>query len=125
MEIHHIGIIVNNLEKNIMWYSHLGYAQDSDIVVDNIQYNRIVFLQSQNNRIELIEPLNEKSSIKGFKEGYHHICYNVKNPDSFLSDFRRLKIGKIFTKAITSPAIENRNVIFACLRNGTYVEFLL
>ena len=84
----------------------------------------MVFLQSQNHKIELIEPLNEKSSIYHFKEGYHHICYEVDDREAFLYDFKQLKIGKIFTKPIQAPAIDNREIVFACLTNGTFVEFL-
>ena len=63
MKVHHTGIIVKDLEKNIILYTKLGYNEVSNIVVDNVQQNRVVFLQNQNNKIELLEPLNEKSSI--------------------------------------------------------------
>jgi catechol 2,3-dioxygenase-like lactoylglutathione lyase family enzyme len=119
-----MGIIVRDLKKNIDIYTNLGYDQVSEIVVDNIQHNRVVFLQTQYHSIELIEPLNEKSSIYHFKEGYHHICYEIENATSFLEDFKKLKIGKIFSKPMSAPAINNRNIVFACLTNGTFVEFL-
>ena len=124
MKVHHTGIIVKALEKNITLYIKLGYDQVSDIIVDNIQQNRVVFLQSQNHKIELIEPLNEKSSIYHFKEGYHHICYEVENEAVFFKNFKQLKIGKIFTKPIQAPAIDNCEIVFACLANGTFAEFL-
>ena len=124
MIVHHTGIIAKELDKNIFLYKRLGYDQVSDILVDNVQQNREVFLQSQNHKIELIEPLNEKSSIYHFKEGYHHICYEVDDREAFLYDFKQLKIGKIFTKPIQAPAIDNREIVFACLTNGTFVEFL-
>lgn len=124
MTVHHTGIIVKNLEKNMTVYVKLGYDQVSDIVVDNVQQNRVVFLRNQNQTIELIEPLNENSSIYNFKEGYHHICYEVENKDAFFKDFKQLKIGKIFTKPMRAPAIDNREIFFACLTNGTFVEFL-
>ena len=124
MKVHHTGIIVKDLEKNVILYIKLGYDQVSDIVVDNVQQNRVVFLQNQNHKIELIEPLNEKSSIYHFKEGYHHICYEVDDREPFLYDFKQLKIGKIFTKPMLAPAIGNREIVFACLTNGTFVEIL-
>ena len=68
MKEHHIGIKISQLEKNIELYSKLGYHQVSPITVDEIQSNRIVFLQNQSQFIELIEPLNEKSSIFHFKD---------------------------------------------------------
>lgn len=124
MTVHHIGIIVKDLEKNTTIYTKLGYDQISDVVVDNIQQNKLVFLQNQNQIIELIEPLNEKSSIYHFKEGYHHICYEIDNSSTFFNDFKQMKIGKIFTKSMRAPAIDNREIVFACLTNGTFVEFL-
>lgn len=124
MKVHHMGIIVKDLEKNVILYTKLGYDVVSSIVVDNVQQNRVVFLQSQNHKIELIEPMNEKSSIYHFKEGYHHICYEVDDREAFLYDFKQLKIGKIFTKPMQAPAIDNREIVFACLTNGTFVEFL-
>ena len=124
MKVHHTGIIVKDLEKNVILYTKLGYDEVSNIVVDNVQQNRVIFLQNQNHKIELLEPLNEKSSIYHFKEGYHHICYEVESPHSFMEDFKRLKIGKIFTKPMQAPAIDNRKIVFACLTNGAFVEFL-
>ena len=124
MTVHHSGIIVRDLEKNMTLYTKLGYDQVSDIVVDNVQQNKVVFLQNQKHKIELIEPLNEKSSIYHFKEGYHHICYEIDSPNTFLHDFKQLKIGKIFMRPIQAPVIDNRKIIFACLTNGTFVEFL-
>lgn len=71
MKVHHTGIIVKDLEKNVILYTKLGYDVVSNIVVDNVQQNRVVFLQNQNHKIELIEPLNENSSI------YHFIVIRV------------------------------------------------
>ncbi len=119
-----MGIIVKDLEKNVILYTKLGYDVVSNIVVDNVQQNRVVFLQNQNHKIELIKPLNEKSSIYHFKEGYHHICYEIENKNAFFENFKQLKIGKIFTKPMQAPAIDNREIVFACLTNGTFVEFL-
>ena len=124
MKVHHMGIIVKDLEKNVVLYTKFGFDVVSNIVVDNVQQNRVVFLQNQNLKVELIEPLNEKSSIYHFKEGYHHICYETENKDAFFENFKQLKIGKIFTKPIHAPAIDNRKIVFACLTNGTFVEFL-
>lgn len=124
MKVHHTGIIVRDLERNIVIYTKLGYCQVSEIAVDNIQYNRVVFLQNHYHVLELVEPLNENSSIYHFKEGYHHICYEIENPASFLDEFQKLKIGKIFTKPMIAPAIDNRTIVFGCLTNGMFIEFL-
>ena len=125
MKEHHVGIKVLQLEKNIELYSKLGYQQASPITIDGIQNNRIVFLQNQSQRIELIESINEKSSIFRFKDGYHHICYESEDEENIINTFKEARIGKIFTKPIVAPALENREVVFACLQNGLFIELIL
>lgn len=123
---HHIGIKVSSIDKNSKLYEQLGYTIVSKEQIDWIQNNKILFLKSNDNThvIELIEPINESSSIFNFSNGYHHICYEVDD-NSFIDDFKLMKIGKIFTKPITCPALNNRVAVFACLTNGLFVEFLL
>ncbi len=127
MKVHHIGIIVKDIIKSIKIYSKLGYKTITDIIIDQNQNNKVVFIQSSDYSqiIELIEPINETSSIYNFKEGYHHICYEIKTEENIFIKFKEMEIGKIFTKPIKSPAINNREIIFAYLRNGTFVEFIL
>ena len=127
MKIHHIGIIVKDLNRNIEIYVKLNYLMVNGIVVDVFQNNKIVFMQSidTNQMIELIEPIDQTSTVYNFKEGYHHICYDVCDIPNFFDYFKSLKIGKLFTKPIKAPAIDNRYVIFGCLNNGIFLEFLL
>lgn len=127
MKIHHIGIIVSNIEKSIVLYSKLGYIIKSNVVTDQIQNNKIAFMQSKDKSqtIELIEPIGKTSSIYNFNEGYHHICYEMEIGEDIYNFFDELRIGKIFTEPIQAPAINDRQCIFACLRNKTFVEFLL
>lgn len=123
--MHHIGIVVHSLTKNISLYEQLGYTSISQITIDNIQHNKVVFMQNNNNSIiELIEPLDSFSPVYNTKEGYHHICFEISNPIQFLDWFKSSHLGKVFTDYIQAPAIDNRNVIFACLFNGTLVELL-
>lgn len=127
MNIHHTGIIVDDVEKNIDIYKQLGYIQVSEIIIDEIQYIKIVFLKSEDSTqtIELIESLGNGSSINNFKLGYHHICYDVSDIKDFISYFKTLKIGKIFTKPINAPAMGNKQIVFAYFFNGTFVEFII
>lgn len=126
MRVHHIGIIVKDIEQSLSLYSMMGYKKRGDILVDYIQNNYIVFLQSESSpALELIMPINKSSSVYNCKEGYHHICYEHEIGEDFLETFKQLKIGKIFTNPIRAPAIDNRKVVFAFLRNRVLVEFLL
>lgn len=126
MKIHHMGIIVKEIERSIGIYEKLNYSQISDIVLDQYQNIKIVFIRSSDNSqvLELIESLDETSSIYHFKDGYHHICYEVESV-AFIEEFKKLKIGKIFSKPMQAPAIDNRQVVFGYLNSGVFVEFLL
>ena len=126
MRIHHIGVIVNNIQKSIEIYKKIKFTQISDIIYDDYQKIKVCFIMSKENnlRIELIESVSTDSSIHNFKEGYHHICYEVSS-NNFIDEFKRLKIGKIFTKSLQATALNNRKVVFGCLNNKTFIEFLL
>lgn len=127
MKIHHTGIKVADIEKSIDIYRQLGYTQTSEIVIDEIQQLKIAFLKSsdETQTVELIESLGDESTVHNLKNGLHHICYDASRIPDFTNYFKALKIGKIFTKPITAPAIGNCSVVFALLYNGVYVEFII
>lgn len=126
MKFNHVGIRVNDLEKSILIYENLGYSLVQDICDDIIQNNRLAFLKniSTGEVIELIQPIDSNSTVINSKQGYHHICYEVKCIDEFIKEFKKKKIGVVFTRKIKAPAFNNRNIIFAYLKNDTIVEFL-
>lgn len=126
MRINHIGVIVKDINKNISIYLNMGYHLQESIKYDYMQCNQIAFMVSDfSPNIELIEPIDEHSSIYNFKVGYHHICYESEPGEDIIQKFKSMRIGKIFTKPIIAPALDNREVVFACLQNGTFVEFIL
>lgn len=126
MRVHHIGLVVKSIEKSRNIYMKLGYISIADIVFDEIQSNRVLFMKSPDcsQTIELIDAVDESSSVYNFKEGYHHICYEIDSGSTFMEDFKKLNIGKIFKPPLPAPAINNRSVRFAYLNNGMFIEFL-
>lgn len=127
MRVNHIGIVVKDINKSANIYSNLGYKIVSDIIYDHIQHNKILFMMSNDytQKIELIEVLDNKSTVYHAKKGYHHICYELDSTENFKEIFNKMKIGKIITAPISAPALDKRNVIFAYLKNDTIIEFLL
>ena len=104
----------------------MGYSIMTEIVEDFNQNNRIVFLQlNEYPPIELIEPLNSLSSVYNFSPGYHHICYEKDDDQDIIKLYRDMNVGKIFTKPIVAPALDNRKVVFACMRDGVFVELII
>lgn len=125
-KLHHIGIVVRDIHKSLSIYERLGYNKFGDIIKDYIQFNNICLMlnKEQQYLIELIEPMDERSTIYNTPYGYHHICYEAKNTAELDAVFKTLKVGKIFKKHIIAPAFDNREVSFACLSDGTLVELL-
>lgn len=125
MREHHVGVIVGDIEESRMVFGCLGYRPCGEMVEDLEQHNKILFLESRQNysRIELIEPLDGASTVRNARQGIHHICYEVD--EGFMEDFKTLKIGRMLPQRYIAPALGNRQVVFAYLRGGLFVEFLI
>lgn len=126
MKEHHIGIIVNDISEELKIYEKLGYRQKSELCIDKYQNNKVLFLEREGctTLIELVEPIDEESTVGFSPKGYHHVCYEIDS-DKELDDMFNLKgVGMVFCKKVIAPALNHREVSFALLRNGTVIEFL-
>lgn len=126
MKINHIGIITGSIETDAAIYRALGYEELGEAVEDTVQNNKLLFLKNADSGevLELIEPLNERSSVYSRPKGYAHICYEVGDIDGFVASFRKRRLGIVFTEKVSAPAFGGRSVVFAMLKNKTLVEFL-
>ena len=83
-KLNHIAIAVPNIKSaSDIWEKALG-AKISVPQTLTEHGVRVVFVESPNTKIELLEPLNENSPISRFLEknpngGMHHICYEVNS----------------------------------------------
>ena len=82
--LNHIAIAVPNITKaSDMWKKALG-ANVSEPKTLPEHGVKVVFIESPNTKVELLEPLNENSPISKFliknpNGGMHHICYEVSD----------------------------------------------
>ena len=82
--LNHIAIAVPNIEKAVKtWETALG-AKISNPQILPEHGVKVVFIESPNTKVELLEPLNEYSPISKFltknpNGGMHHICYEVED----------------------------------------------
>ena len=80
--LNHVAIAVPNLaEGSAIYRQALGATVSEPIAVPD-QGVTTVFVELENTKIELLEPLGENSPIKAFLErnpagGMHHVCYEV------------------------------------------------
>jgi len=82
--LNHIAIAVPNIENAVKtWETALG-ANVSNPQILPEHGVKVVFIESPNTKVELLEPLNEYSPISKFltknpNGGMHHICYEVED----------------------------------------------
>src|SRR5487761_882513 len=80
--LNHVAIAVRDLGKASAIYRDVLGAEISAAVAQPEHGVTTVFVNLQNTKIELIEPLGENSPIAKFLErnpdgGMHHLCYEV------------------------------------------------
>ncbi len=80
--LNHVAIAVPDLKAGIAVYQNMLGAKVSDPQAEPVHGVTVVFVELENTKIELLEPLGENSPIQAFLEknasgGVHHICYEV------------------------------------------------
>ena len=86
-KLNHIAIATPNLDEATKTYTDILGVKIST-PLDQLEHGvRVVFIELPNTKIELLEPLGEKSPIENFLEknkkgGIHHICFEVKDINS-------------------------------------------
>ena len=85
--LNHIAIAVPNITKaSDMWQKALGANVSKPQTLPEHGV-KVVFIESPNTKVELLEPLSESSPISKFLQknpngGMHHICYEVSDLES-------------------------------------------
>ena len=81
-KIHHVAIVVDNIEGSLSIWDTLGLKFDSIREVPE-QEARVAFLQLGESQIELVEPTTGASGIARYLEkrgpGLHHLCIEVED----------------------------------------------
>ena len=106
--LNHVAIAVPSLAGAVAQYRGTLGAEVSEPVPQPAHGVTVVFVNLPNTKVELLEPLGEKSPIAAFLErnpsgGIHHLCYEVddivKARDKLIAEGARvlgngeLKIG--------------------------------
>ena len=93
MKLHHIGIVVNNIQQSLGDLKHyLNFETVSAILPVGSQKVNICFLKVGEPFLELIEPVSQDSPINEFAKaggGVHHLCFEVKDIESELETLSR------------------------------------
>jgi methylmalonyl-CoA/ethylmalonyl-CoA epimerase len=80
--LNHVAIAVPDLAESVRRYRDILDAKVSE-TVDLAEHGvRVVFVELENTKIELLEPLGDESPVSAFlvrnpEGGMHHLCYEV------------------------------------------------
>lgn len=92
--LNHIGVATPSIEESVKLYRDvLGATKIHDKFAMPEQGVWVCFVDLPNAQIELIEPYDDSSPIKGFLAknpagGQHHICYEVEDIIAARDDMR-------------------------------------
>ena len=115
MKIHHIGYLVQNIEKAQAQFKELGFTESTQLFSDELRGIYIIFMEKDGYVIELISPSKDDSIvsnlIKTHKNSPYHICYESFNIDDDMKFLKRNKYIKI-TALETAIAFDNKKVVF-------------
>lgn len=91
-KIHHVGIVVDDIEKAMsFWRDLLGLALVKTAVVQD-QGVKAALLKAGGSEIELLEPLAPESGVGRFLSrrggGLHHVCFETEDVQAELNRAR-------------------------------------
>ena len=128
MKLHHIGIIVKDIQKSL---GELGkYFEFQETIIPTLvksQKVNVCFLKSSDVYIELIEPIDDDSPVKSMAEsggGFHHLCFEV---DDIFEEIKKAENNG--ARIIVEPVkgFEDRLIAFILLdmknTNCNLIEF--
>ncbi len=99
MKLDHIAIAVRNIEERLKIWTHVLNLKLEFIKDVPDQKVKVAVLDINGQHIELLEPLEETSTISKFiekkGEGLHHLCFEVENIESMLLNMKKQGIKLI------------------------------
>lgn len=128
MKLHHIGIVVKNIESAIPHYCEtFELVTISEIFHDSIQKVSVQFLGNLNSPLlELIQPDSSDSTVSNFLSkggGLYHLCFEVEDLEVTLRKAR--ECGGIIVKGPDpATAFEHRTIAFVVFRDLGLIEYL-
>lgn len=128
MKLHHVGIVVRNLEaQGAAWAETLGAVPCSPVIHDPIQKVHVRFWKDGFGAlIELIAPSSPDSpawrdSQKG--GGLNHLCYETENIERQVEESLR-QGGMLIREISPAVAFDGRRIAFVYFLELGLIEFV-
>ena len=116
MKLHHIGIIVKDIQTSLGELSrYLEFEKTYIPMLVESQRVNVCFLKTSDIYIELIEPIGNNSPVKKISEsggGFHHLCFEV---DDIVKETKKMKDngGRVIIEPV--EGFEGRLISFILL----------
>jgi methylmalonyl-CoA/ethylmalonyl-CoA epimerase len=130
MKLHHVGIVVDDIESGIQRYKALfGFVPITEVVDDPIQKVSVVLLsgpEADGAPIELIAPLADDSPVSNILKGnvrLYHLCFLVENIEEALRNFRS-QGAIIVSGPVPADLFEGKRIAFVYTPDKYVVELL-
>lgn len=128
MKLHHVGIVVDDIEKRASLYRRvvpIGFP--SEIIHDEIQRVRVAFADAGNGvAIEFIEPDGEDSPVmQALRQRLHlhHLCYEVGDLEQAVA--QACEAGALVVcEPVSARAFQGRRIAFVYSAVGGLTEFV-
>ena len=97
-KVNHIAIAVPDVKEAALKWQQALNMKKSEIIILEEHGVKVVFLEFSNLKIELLEPINNKSPISKFLEknpkgGMHHICFEVEKISETINSLKNKNIN--------------------------------
>lgn len=116
MKLHHIGIVVPNIQQSIGELTkYLTFDTISLPTLIGSQKVNVCFLKMGRPYLELIEPVNDTSPVTNFLNkggGFHHMCFEVADIHKEIEEMEK-KDARIIVKPV--KGFEDRLIAFVLL----------
>jgi methylmalonyl-CoA/ethylmalonyl-CoA epimerase len=127
-KFHHIGYVTDSIINTSALYIEAGYHM-SPIIEDKIQQVSICFLTKEDfPKIELIEPINKKSSVNKILERNgvcpYHLCYEVDDINKAFDELVNLQGYIPLFRPVEAIALNNRLICYLYRKEVGFIELV-
>ena len=130
MRLHHVGFVVADIKAAMPGFIRsMAATWDSEIFADPNQKVKVAFLTTRpgDAQVELVEPDGGDSPVLRFLNekggGLHHACYEVRDLEQELSDFRA-RGALIVKRPKPAVAFQGRRIAWVLTPEKFLIELL-
>jgi len=130
MKLHHVGIVVEDIEEGIQRYKAMfGFVPVTEVVDDPVQKVSVVLLSGPEKGsvpVELIAPLADDSPVSKILKGnvrIYHLCFLVTDIEEELKNFRS-NGAIIISGPVPAELFEGKRIAFVYTPDKYVVELL-